>query len=163
MQEKNSTAANPSRLISVNVNGMNYNGNTTRIDGAMNYYGWLPYLIAYVPPAESIANVNIDTNSFNAEQGLAGGASINITTKSGTRDFHGTAWEYYQDAGLNARSYTATQASLTSAATQPAPFRRTSSMSWASTSVVRSTFRKFSPARRSSSSSITSNAPRAVS
>ncbi|MGB6610079.1 MAG: TonB-dependent receptor [Acidobacteriaceae bacterium] len=115
VQEKNSTAANPSRSISANVNGMNYNGNTTRIDGAMNYYGWLPYIITYVPPAESIANVNIDTNSFNAEQGLAGGASINITTKSGTRDFHGTGWEYYQDGAINARSYTATQASLTSA------------------------------------------------
>ena len=108
VQEKNSTAANPSRSLSANVNGMNYNGNTTRIDGAMNYYGWLPYIITYVPPAESIANVNIDTNSFNAEQGLAGGASINITTKSGSRDFHGTAWEYYQDAAINARSYTAT-------------------------------------------------------
>lgn len=108
VQEKNSTAANPSRAMSVNVNGMNYNGNTTRIDGAMNYYGWLPYLIAYVPPAESIASVNIVTNSFNAEQGLAGGASVNITTKSGTRDFHGTAWEYYQDAAINARPYTAT-------------------------------------------------------
>jgi hypothetical protein len=115
VQEKNSTAANPSRSLSTNVNGMNYNGNTTRIDGAMNYYGWLPYIIAYVPPAESIANVNIDTNSFNAEQGLAGGASINVTTKSGTRDFHGTAWEYYQDGAINARSYTATQASLISA------------------------------------------------
>ena len=108
VQEKNSTAANPSRSISANVNGMNYNGNTTRIDGAMNYYGWLPYIIAYVPPAESIANVNIDTNSFNAEQGLAGGASINVTTKSGGHDFHGTAWEYYQDAAINARAYTAT-------------------------------------------------------
>jgi hypothetical protein len=108
VQEKNSTASNPSRAMSVNVNGMNYNGNTTRIDGAMNYYGWLPYLIAYVPPAESIATVNLDTNSFNAEQGLAGGASINVTTKSGSHDFHGTAWEFYQDAGLNARPYTAT-------------------------------------------------------
>jgi hypothetical protein len=111
VQEKNSTASNPSRALSVNVNGMNYNGNTTRIDGAMNYYGWLPYLIAYVPPADSIANVNIDTNSFNAEQGLAGGASINVTTKSGSHDFHGGAWEYYQDAALNARPYTATRQS----------------------------------------------------
>jgi hypothetical protein len=115
VQEKNSTASNPSRALSVNVNGMNYNGNTTRIDGAMNYYGWLPYLIAYVPPAESIATVNIDTNSFNAEQGLAGGASLNVITKSGGHDFHGTAWEYYQDGAINARPYTATQASLVSA------------------------------------------------
>ncbi|MGA8529032.1 MAG: TonB-dependent receptor [Acidobacteriaceae bacterium] len=108
VKEQNSSAANPSRAMSLNVNGMSYNGNTTRIDGAMNYYGWLPYLIAYVPPAESIASVNIDTNSFNAEQGLAGGAVINVTTKSGTSQFHGTAWEYYQDAALNARPYTST-------------------------------------------------------
>lgn len=115
VKEQNSSAANPSRAMSVNVNGMSYNGNTTRIDGAMNYYGWLPYLIAYVPPAESIATVNIDTNSFNAEQGLAGGAVINLTTKSGSHDFHGTGWEYYQDAALNARPYTSTKAALTNA------------------------------------------------
>ena len=82
--EQNSTASNPSRAESVNVNGTEYNGNTTRIDGAINYYGWLPYLIAYVPPADSIENVSITTNSFSAEQGQAGGASIKITTKSGT-------------------------------------------------------------------------------
>jgi len=112
--EQNSTASNPSRAMSVNVNGADNQGNTTRIDGAVNYYGWLPYLIAYVPPADSIENVSVTTNSFNAEQGQAGGASIKITTKSGTRNFHGGAWEYYQDAGLNARGYVNTKAALTS-------------------------------------------------
>ncbi|HUD57629.1 MAG TPA: TonB-dependent receptor [Terracidiphilus sp.] len=106
VQEKNSTASNPSRSMSVNVNGASYNGNTTRIDGAVNYYGWLPYLIAYVPPADSIENVSFTTNAFNAEQGQAGGASIKITTKSGTKDFHGSAWWYYQDGSINAKSYT---------------------------------------------------------
>jgi len=115
VKEQNSTASNPSRAMSVNVNGQNMNGNTTRIDGAVNYYGWLTYLIAYVPPADSIENVSITTNDFNAEQGQAGGASIKITTKSGTHDFHGSAWEYYQDGGINARGYTATQASLITA------------------------------------------------
>ena len=106
VQEKNSTASNPSRSMSVNVNGASYNGNTTRIDGAVNYYGWLPYLIAYVPPADSIENVSFTTNAFNAEQGQAGGATIKVTTKSGTRNFHGSAWWYYQDATLNAKPYT---------------------------------------------------------
>src|ERR1700728_195467 len=41
VQEKNSTASNPSRALSVNVNGMNYNGNTARIDGALNCHGWI--------------------------------------------------------------------------------------------------------------------------
>ncbi len=108
VKEQNSPASNPARAMSINVNGMSMNGNTTRIDGAVNYYGWLPYLIAYVPPPDSIENVSATTNDFTAEQGQAGGASIKITTKTGGHDFHGSAWEYYQDAALNARPYTTT-------------------------------------------------------
>src|ERR1700749_968083 len=86
--EQNSTASNPSRAMSLNVNGVEDMSTTTRIDGAINTYGWLPYLIAYVPPADAIQTVNIATNSFNAEQGRAGGASIHVITKRGHRDLH---------------------------------------------------------------------------
>ena len=105
VQEKNSIGGNPSRALSVNVNGNSYNGNTTRIDGAIDYYGWLPYLIAYVTPADAVETVTVTTDDFNAEQGQAGGASIRVTTKSGGHDFHGGGWWYYQDAALNARAY----------------------------------------------------------
>src|SRR5579863_4945086 len=105
VQEKNSIGGNPSRALSVNVNGSSYNGNTTRIDGAIDYYGWLPYLIAYVTPADAVESVTVTTDDFNAEQGQAGGASVRVTTKSGGHDFHGGGWWYYQDAALNARSY----------------------------------------------------------
>ncbi len=114
VRENNSIGGNPSRAMMTNVNGNSANGNTTRIDGAIDYYGWLPYLIAYVTPADAIESVTVTTDDFNAEQGMAGGASIRVTTKSGGHDFHGTAWEYYQDGSINARSYTATQASLES-------------------------------------------------
>jgi hypothetical protein len=103
--EQNSTASNPSRAISINVNGVEDMSNTTRIDGAVNTYGWLPYLVAYVPPADSIQAVNIVTNSFNAEQGVAGGASINVIIKTGTNQFHGSVWEYNQLFNTNARGY----------------------------------------------------------
>ena len=106
--EQNSTASNPSRAMSLNVNGVEDMSNTTRIDGAVNTYGWLPYIVAYVPPADSIQSVNIATNSFNAEQGVAGGASINVIIKSGTQQFHGSAWEYNQLFNTNARGYTQT-------------------------------------------------------
>jgi hypothetical protein len=105
VQEKNSIGGNPSRALSVNVNGNSYNGNTTRIDGAIDYYGWLPYLIAYVTPADAVETVTVTTDDFNAEQGQAGGASIRVTTKSGGHDFHGGGWWYYQDAAVNARVY----------------------------------------------------------
>ena len=116
VQEQNSIGGNPARAFSVNLNGVSYNTNTTRIDGAVNDYGWLPYLLAYLPPADSIQSVNIVTNSFNADQGVAGGGAIAITMKGGTSQYHGSAWEYYQDAAFNARAYTATQASLISPA-----------------------------------------------
>ena len=112
VQEQNSIGGNPARAFSVNFNGVSYNTNTTRIDGAINDYGWLPYLLAYLPPADSIQSVNVVTNSFNADQGVAGGASIAITMKGGTNHYHGSGWWYYQDAAINARAYTATQASL---------------------------------------------------
>ena len=115
MKEQNSTASNPSRAMSINVNGMSMNGNTTRIDGAVNYYGWLTYLIAYVPPADSIENVSVTTNDFTAEQGQAGGASIKITTKSGGHDFHGSAWEYYQECRTQRPVVPGTVAANTSA------------------------------------------------
>jgi hypothetical protein len=110
--EQNSTAGNPSRAESANVNGLTDTGVTTRIDGAINIYGWLAYLPAYVPPADSIQSVNVVTNSFNAEQGMAGGAQINVTIKGGQREFHGSAWEYYQDAAINAHPYTTNTASV---------------------------------------------------
>ncbi len=114
VQEQNSIGGNPARAMSANFNGVSYNTNTTRIDGAVNDYGWLPYLLAYLPPADSIQAVNVVTNSFNAEQGVAGGASIAITIKGGTSQYHGSAWEYNQVFNTNARTYTATQASLIS-------------------------------------------------
>jgi hypothetical protein len=55
-------------------------------------YPWLPTNTAYVPVAESIQEVNVVTNSYDAEQGLVGGAFVNVVTKSGTNSFHGAGW-----------------------------------------------------------------------
>lgn len=112
VRENNSIGGNPSRAMMVNVNGNSANGNTTRIDGAIDYYGWLPYLIAYVTPADAIESVSVTTDDFNAEQGMAGGASIRVTTKSGGHDFHGGGWEFYQDGAINARPYTTTTGTI---------------------------------------------------
>ena len=102
--EQNSVAGNPQRSISFNVNGVSRLQNNTRIDGASVVYPWLPTNTAYVPPAESIQEVSIVTNSFNAEQGLAGGAVINVIIKSGTNDFHATGWFFDTNSGTAARN-----------------------------------------------------------
>jgi hypothetical protein len=103
--EQNSAGANPQRSQAVNVNGVSNATNTTRIDGAVDAYPWLPYLVAYLPPTDGIESVNIVTGSFNAEQGAAGGSAINVTMKSGTNNFHGSAWEYNSIAQFQAHAW----------------------------------------------------------
>ncbi len=103
--EQNSAASNPQRAQAVNVNGVSNSTNTTRIDGAVDAYPWIPYLAAYLPPTDGIESINVVTGSFNAEQGSAGGSAINVTVKSGTNSFHGSVWEYNSIAQFNAQSW----------------------------------------------------------
>ena len=104
-EELHSDAGNPQRSMGTNANGASYSNNNTRIDGATVSYPWLPHIVAYVPPAESIQTVNVVTNAFDAEQGMAGGAAMNVTIKSGTNQFHGSAWEFHNNSALKARNY----------------------------------------------------------
>ena len=59
--------------MTTNVNGLSINNNNTRIDGASDTYTWLPANVAYIPSSDAIESVNVVTNNFDAEQGLAGG------------------------------------------------------------------------------------------
>jgi hypothetical protein len=99
-----SFAANPSRAVQIGVNGVSGWGNNTRIDGtsSTDYNGVYPM---YTPALESIETINVVTNSFDAEQGLAGAAAINISSKSGTNSIHGSAFEYHADEHLKAYAW----------------------------------------------------------
>src|SRR6185437_4149981 len=101
----NSITDVPQRSLSTNVNGANRNNNNTRVDGAADIFVWLPHATLYVPPEETIETVNVTTSSFDAEQGMAGGAAVTITTKSGTNSFHGSAFAFWDDNLLAARNF----------------------------------------------------------
>lgn len=51
---------------------------------------------------DAVQEFQVNSNAYSAELGHAGGAVINVVTKSGTNDFHGTAFEFYRDQSLNA-------------------------------------------------------------
>src|SRR5271154_6640838 len=59
---------------------------------------------ATILPIEAIAEVRVASN-FEAEYGRSAGAAINIVTKSGTNNFHGTAFDFFRNTDLNARNY----------------------------------------------------------
>lgn len=103
--EQNSAAGSPQRSISFNVNGVSRLQNNTKLDGASIQYPYLPTNTAYVPSAEAIEEVSIVTNAYNAEQGIAGGAAINVIIKSGTNEFRTTAWGYDTNSRFKARNY----------------------------------------------------------
>ena len=102
---QNAEIDTPARALQTTVNGTNPNNNATRVDGATNQFTWLPHHTLYVAPAETIATVNVTTGSFSADQGLAGGAAVTVTTKSGTNQLRGSGFAFYTDQNLRARSY----------------------------------------------------------
>ncbi|MGH9659689.1 MAG: carboxypeptidase regulatory-like domain-containing protein [Bryobacteraceae bacterium] len=101
----NGPSVDPSRAALYNVNGTSRQSNSVRIEGAGVNQIWLPHLPGYTPALESIDSVNITTNSFDAETGLAGGAAINVSIKSGTNEFHGSAFWYHNSNATKAKPF----------------------------------------------------------
>jgi outer membrane receptor protein involved in Fe transport len=54
---------------------------------------------------DAVAEFQVNRNAYSAEYGRAGGAVINVVTKSGTNDFHGSLFEFYRDESLNENSF----------------------------------------------------------
>ncbi len=102
---QNSILDTPARSLSTNINGTARNMNTTRIDGAASINVWLPHHAGYVAPADTVETVNITTGSGDAEQGLAGGASTTVITKSGTNELHGSAFWFHDNQRLRATNF----------------------------------------------------------
>jgi outer membrane receptor protein involved in Fe transport len=99
-------------LLSPNVNaspggsGISANGQRTRnnnftIDGSDNNDITVTIPTTPVIP-EAVSEFQIQTNPYSAENGRNTGAAINVTTKSGTNEYHGDLFNYYRGSDLNA-------------------------------------------------------------
>lgn len=110
---QNAVIDTPMRDFTFNVNGQERGANNTRVDGAANVLVTMPHHMVYVPPVESIAEVNVSTNAFDAEQGMTGGAAVTVSTKSGTNEFHGSVFEMHQDNALRSFLWDENRAGIT--------------------------------------------------
>jgi outer membrane receptor protein involved in Fe transport len=68
---------------------------------------------------DAIAEFKIQTNSYDAEFGRSGGAALNVVIKSGTNQIHGSLFEFFQNAYMNAQNFFATTKTLSSKYNQP--------------------------------------------
>jgi hypothetical protein len=105
VQFQNAEIDTPGRALRTNVNGTQPNSNAFRIDGAVSVNVWLPHHVGYVNSAETIETVNIATNNFDADQGMAAGAAVTVVTKSGTNEFHGSAFTLLNNESFNANTF----------------------------------------------------------
>jgi len=88
----------------VSINGQRIGHNLLLLDGGENLdRGGSQASVA--PSLESIGEFRMNTSNYGAEYGMAGAATITEVVKSGTKQFHATAWWFGRNDALDARNY----------------------------------------------------------
>ena len=94
----------------LSVSGAASTGNLWTVDGANNNDVGSNRTILVYPSVDAIEEFKIHRNSYGAEFGGASGAQINIVTRGGTNEFHGSAFYFGRRDSLNATNYFLEQA-----------------------------------------------------
>jgi hypothetical protein len=61
--------------------------------------------VPYTPSVDSVEEFRVEQTNFTAEYGFAGGTIINVITRSGTNQFHGSAYEFFRNSVLDANEW----------------------------------------------------------
>ena len=104
------TKLNPTRGLDATgsfvANGLTTVHNNYMLDGIDNNNDTVDFLngaaYANLPPPDAIQEFKVQTSNFSAEFGRAGGAVVNAAVKSGTNNFHGSAWEFLRNDKFDA-------------------------------------------------------------
>jgi hypothetical protein len=84
--------------------GLRADQNAFQIDGTSNSDSF-QNRITVRPNIDAVQEFKIQTNNYSAEFGKGGGAQVNVITKSGTKAFHGAAWEFVRNDAFQARRF----------------------------------------------------------
>jgi hypothetical protein len=94
-----------------NVNGQRRSANVFYLDGSDNT-GTFRNTALQFPNPDAVQEVQVTTASTSAEFGKQPGGIFNVITKSGTNDFHGTAFYFFRNKNLNANSWVRNQSGV---------------------------------------------------
>jgi outer membrane receptor protein involved in Fe transport len=106
-------ARDAARTGDISFGGQRGTLNSLQIDGADNNNTFFGQALGrtgsgrapYQFSQDAVQEFQVNTNGYSAEYGRAGGAVINVVTKSGNNQFHGTAFEFYRERSLNANTF----------------------------------------------------------
>src|SRR6266581_8033353 len=91
------------------ANGLRPAQNNYLLDGIDNNSDTVDFLngtnFIVLPPVDAIQEFKVQTSDFSAEFGRSGAAVLNATIKSGTNQFHGSAWEFFRNDKLDSADY----------------------------------------------------------
>src|ERR1700687_2459039 len=91
------------------ANGLRPAQNNYLLDGIDNNSDTGDFLngtnFVVLPPVDAVEEFKVQTSDFSAEFGRSGAAVLNATIKSGTNNFHGTAWEFFRNDKLDAADF----------------------------------------------------------
>ena len=95
-----------SGLTTWSINGSTSLSTEFLLDGAPNsaVYQSSPS-VAYIPPVDAVQELKVTAGAYDAQYGHNGGGVINMSIKSGTNGFHGSAYDFVKRLGLNANSF----------------------------------------------------------
>jgi hypothetical protein len=99
----------------ISVSGGSTTSNLWLVDGADNVDHGSNRTILVYPSVDAIEEFKIQRNNYGAEFGQAGGAQVNLVTRGGTNQYHGSAYYFIRRDSLNSNNY------FTEQAHQPTP------------------------------------------
>jgi outer membrane receptor protein involved in Fe transport len=92
------------RGVGYALNGQRTSGTEVLLDGVENLDLFTATTGEQVP-LDSVQEYRVITNNFDSQYGRASGGVVNVTTRSGSNDFHGSAWEFNRLAAYTANTY----------------------------------------------------------
>ena len=90
--------------VPFSFNGSQQSSNNWLLDGGRNVDTYNGNNLT-IPNLDAIAEVHIERNPYSAQYGRNSGAQVNVITRSGANEYHGTAFEFFRNDKMDARNF----------------------------------------------------------